>query len=139
MVKVSEVVPFSGMLAAPKALVIVGGVATVKLAEAVLPVPPLVEVTAAGGVGVLPDAAPVTVTLNWHWLLTAMVPPVRAMLVGAVVVAFRRKRWRKHSATVSPVGSVSVNATPVSATALAAGLVMVNVSDVVAFRAIVED
>ena len=33
------------MLAAPNALVIVGGVATVKLAEAVLPVPPLVEVT----------------------------------------------------------------------------------------------
>jgi len=45
MVNVSEVVPFSGMLAAPNALVIEGGVATVKLAEAVLPVPPLVEVT----------------------------------------------------------------------------------------------
>src|SRR6185369_4921071 len=44
-VKVSEVVPFSGMLAAPNTLVIEGGVATVKLAEAVLPVPPLVEVT----------------------------------------------------------------------------------------------
>ena len=40
-----RVVPFSGMLAAPKAFVIVGGVATVRLAEAVLPVPPLVEVT----------------------------------------------------------------------------------------------
>ena len=45
MVKVSDVVPFSGMLAAPKAFVIDGGVTTVKLAEAVLPVPPLVEVT----------------------------------------------------------------------------------------------
>ena len=45
MVNVSDVVPFSGMLAAPKAFVIVGGVATVRLAEAVLPVPPLVEVT----------------------------------------------------------------------------------------------
>jgi hypothetical protein len=45
MVNVSEVVPFNGMLAAPKALVIDGGVATVKLAEAELPVPPLVEVT----------------------------------------------------------------------------------------------
>ena len=42
------------MLAAPKALVIDGGVATVKLAEAVLPVPPLVELTVAAGVGVLP-------------------------------------------------------------------------------------
>jgi len=45
MVNVSDVVPFSGMLAAPNAFVIVGGVATVRLAEAVLPVPPLVEVT----------------------------------------------------------------------------------------------
>jgi hypothetical protein len=38
-------------------------------------------------------------------------------------------------ATVRPVGSVSVKATPVSATALAAGFVMVKVSEVVAFRA----
>ena len=35
--KVSAVVPFSGMQAAPNALAIVGGVATVKVAEAVLP------------------------------------------------------------------------------------------------------
>jgi len=46
MLKVSEVVPFSGMLAAPNALLIDGGEATVRLAVAVLPVPPLVEVTA---------------------------------------------------------------------------------------------
>src|SRR5205823_1997039 len=38
-------------------------------------------------------------------------------------------------ATVSPVGSVSVNATPVRATVLAAGLVMVNCSEVVVLRA----
>ena len=38
-------------------------------------------------------------------------------------------------ATVSPVGNVSVNATPLRATALAAGFVMVNVSEVVAFKA----
>jgi hypothetical protein len=46
MVNVSEVVPFSGIVAAPNALVIVGGEATVKLAVAVFPVPPLVEETA---------------------------------------------------------------------------------------------
>ena len=45
MVKLNEVDPFNGMLAAPKDLVIVGGVATVRFADAVLPVPPLVEVT----------------------------------------------------------------------------------------------
>ena len=45
-VKVSEVVPFSAMLEAPKALVMAGGVAkeTVTLALAVFPVPPSVEV-----------------------------------------------------------------------------------------------
>jgi hypothetical protein len=45
MVNVSEVVPFSGMVAAPKTFVIEGGVATVKFAVAALPVPPLVELT----------------------------------------------------------------------------------------------
>ena len=42
---VNEVLAFNRMLAAPKAFVMAGGVATVKLAEAVLPVPPLVDVT----------------------------------------------------------------------------------------------
>src|SRR5215831_4831467 len=45
MLNVSEVVPFNGICDTPKALVIVGGLATVRLALAVLPVPPLVEVT----------------------------------------------------------------------------------------------
>ena len=57
-----------------------------------------------------------------------------------------RSRGRQRStanrgralATVSPVGSVSVNATPVSGIMFAAGLVMVKVSEVVAFSAIVE-
>ena len=45
MVKVSDVVPPMVICAAPKAFVIVGGLATVRFADAVLPVPPLVEVT----------------------------------------------------------------------------------------------
>ena len=44
--KVKEVVPFSGIVAAPNVLVIVGGLTTVKFAVAVFPVPPLVELTA---------------------------------------------------------------------------------------------
>jgi hypothetical protein len=44
-VKLSNVEPFSGMLAAPKDLVRVGGATTVIEAFDVLPVPPLVEVT----------------------------------------------------------------------------------------------
>jgi len=45
MVMVREVTPFSGMLAAPNAFWMVTGEATLKLAVAVLPVPPLVDVT----------------------------------------------------------------------------------------------
>ncbi len=137
-VKVSDVVPFNGMLAAPNALVIDGGAATVKLAEAVLPVPPLVEVTFPVVLVNCPDAAPVTVTLNWHWPFTAMVAPVKAIPVGAVVVSVPPQTVAEAFATVNPVGSVSVKATPVSGSTFAAGLVMVNVSEVVAFNAIVE-
>jgi len=46
-VNVKLVEPFSGMLAAPNALAMAGGAATAKVAEAVLPAPPLVDVTAA--------------------------------------------------------------------------------------------
>src|SRR6476646_5881398 len=135
MLKVSDVVPFSGITAAPKALVMVGGVATLKFAEAVFPVPPLVEVTLPVVLVNWPAAAPVTVTENWHWLLAAIVAPLRAMPVGAVVVRVPPQTVAEAFATVRPVGSVSVNATPVRETAFAAGLVIVNVSDAVAFRA----
>jgi len=43
-VKVSDVEPFSGTLAAPNALMITGAPTTVMLAFEVLPVPPSVEV-----------------------------------------------------------------------------------------------
>jgi hypothetical protein len=45
-VKLKLVLPFRGMLAAPKLLVMLGGVPTVRLAVAVLPVPPLFDDTA---------------------------------------------------------------------------------------------
>ena len=137
MLKVSDVVPFNGICAAPNNLVIVGGEATVKLALAVLPVPPFVEVTLPVVLVYRPEAAPVTVTLNWHWLFTAIVAPVSAMPVGLVVVNVPPQTVADALATVSPVGNVSVNATPVKATVLAAGLVMVKVNDVVAFSAMV--
>ena len=119
-------------------MVMLGGLATVRLAVAVFPVPPLVELTAPVVFVYWPDAAPVTVTLNWHWPFTAIVAPVRAIPVGAVVVSVPPHTVDVPLATVNPVGNVSVNATPASATVLAAGLVMVKVSDVVAFSAIVE-
>ena len=64
-----------------------------------------------------------------------MVAPVKAIPVGAVVVSVPPQIVAEALATVRPVGRVSVNATPVRATVFAAGLVMVNVSEVVAFRA----
>jgi len=64
-----------------------------------------------------------------------MVAPERAIPVGAVVVRVPPQTVAVTFATVRPVGSVSVNATPVRDTVLAAGLVIVNVSEVVAFSA----
>src|SRR5258708_24438828 len=86
----------------------------------------------------MPDAAPVTVTLNTHWLFTAIVAPVRVIPVGFVVVRVPPHTVADALATVSPVGSVSLKATPVKATVFAAGLVMVNCNEVVAFRLMVE-
>lgn len=137
-VNVRLVDPLSGIVAAPKALVMVGGVATLRFAEAVLPVPPLVEVTLPLVLVYCPAAAPITVTLNWHWLLVLMFAPDNAMPVGLVVVNVPPHTGAVPLATVRPAGNVSLNATPASATALAAGLVMVNVRDVVALRAIDE-
>jgi len=67
-----------------------------------------------------------------------MVAPDRAIPVGAVVVTVPPQTDADALATVSPVGRVSVNATPVSGSTLAEGFVIVKVSDVVAFVAIVE-
>jgi hypothetical protein len=114
MVKVSEVTPFKGMVSAPNSLLIDGGEATVKLAEAVLPVPPLVEVTFPVVFVYWPEAVPVTVTLNWHWLFTAIVAPVNVIPVGDVVVSVPPQTVAVALATVRPVGRVSVKATPVS-------------------------
>src|SRR6202045_3774575 len=137
MVKLSEVVPFSGICAAPKDLVIVGAAATVRFAEAVLPVSPLVEATFPVVLVNCPEAAPAPVTLTWLWLFVAIVAPVRVIPVGAVVVRAPPQTVAEAFATVNPVGNVSLKATPVKATVFAAGLVMVNCKEVVALRAIV--
>jgi len=69
--------------------------------------------------------------------LVAIVAPVSAMPVGAVVVSVPPHTVADAFATVKPVGNVSVNATPVNASTFAAGLVIVKVNEVVAFSAIV--
>src|SRR5689334_13422978 len=68
----------------------------------------------------------------------AIVAPDRAIPVGAVVVSVPPQTVAEALATVRPVGKVSLKATPAWATALAAGLVMVKVNEVVAFKPIAE-
>jgi len=139
MVKLSEVLPFRRMVAAPKDLVMVGGVATLRFAVAVLPVPPLVELTLPVVLVKFPEAVPVTFTVRMQLLPVAMVPPVSEILpepATAVAVPPQVLVRPFGVATTSPAGKVSVNATPFSATVLPAGLVMVKVRDVVPFSGI---
>ncbi len=81
MLKVSEVLPFSGIVAAPNVLTMDGGLATVRVADVVLPVPPLVEVTAPVVFVYEPEAVPCTLTTTVQEVFTAILPPVRLMLV----------------------------------------------------------
>jgi hypothetical protein len=114
MVKVRDVVALKAMLVGLNALAMDGGATTAKLAVAVLPVPPSFEVTAPVVLVNDPAVAPVTVTLNWHWPLDAIVAPDSEIPVGAVVVSVPPHTVDVLLATVSPVGSVSVKPTPVS-------------------------
>ena len=80
MVKVSEVEPFSAMLAAPNDL---GDrrrrATTIMLAEAVPPVPPSVDVTLPVVLFCVPAAMPVTFTAKVQEVEAARVAPVRLM------------------------------------------------------------
>jgi hypothetical protein len=140
-VKVSDVVPFSGIDAAPNDLVMLGGARTLRLAVAVLPVPPLVEVTALVVFVKSPEAVPVTLTEKVQELFTAR---AAALSVTELEPAADAMVPPPHDpvkpfgvATSIPAGNVSVKATPESALALAAGLVIVKVSEVVPLRAMV--
>jgi hypothetical protein len=134
--KLSEVEPFTATLAAPKDFAMTGGLATVRFALAVLPVPPFVELTAPVVLVRLPDAVPVTFTTTVQVLFTATVPPVSDTLPEpAVAVTVPPHEFVRPLGvvTTSPAGSESVNATPVSATVFAGGFVTESVSEVVPF------
>ena len=79
---------------------------------------------------------PVTVVEKVHDPLAAMVAPVRVTLVEEAVIVPPPQVPITPLAD-SPAGSVSVNATPLSATVVF-GFVIVNDSDVVPFNAIVD-
>ncbi len=115
MVKLSEVEPFSGMLAAPKALTMVGGATTVMDALAVLPVPPLVDVTWTL-LFFTPAVVPWTFTETVQLALGANVAPLKATEEDpATAVAVPLHVLVTFGvATTSPAGRLSVNATPLS-------------------------
>ena len=139
MLKVSDVVPFNGMLAAPNALVIVGGLATVRTAVAVLPVPPFVDETLLVVLTLVPDEMAVTLTVTVQLLLTAMVPADNVTLPEPAVAVTEPPQALVNAfgvATTSPAGRLSVNAMPLSATLLL-GLVIVRVRLVVPFKGMV--
>src|SRR5438067_1986805 len=105
---------------------------TVKLATAALPAPPLVEVTVPVVLSRTPAAVAVTLTANRQEPPAGSVPPVRLMLPDPAVAAGVLPHEPVSPlgvATTRPSGSVSVNATPVSAVEF--GLVMVKLRVVV--------
>ena len=114
MVKVRLVEPFSGMLAAPKALIMTGGATTVIEAFEVLPVPPSVEVTCTL-LFFTPAVVPCTLTETVQLALAANVPAERLMLPDpAVAVAVPPQVLFKALgvATTNPAGKLSVKAIP---------------------------
>ncbi len=134
-VKLSDVVPFNGIVSAPNTLLILGGEATVRVAVAVLPVPPFVEVTAPVVLVNTPDVVPVMVTLNTQVPLAATVAPVK-LITFALMESVPPQTVDVVLAAVKPVGKGSVNATPVKAT-VGEAFVIVNVRLLVPLRTIV--
>lgn len=137
-VKLKLADPFSGMLAALKASLIVGGAATVRLAEAVFPFPPLLEPMVTL-LFFAPAVVPVRFKLNVQDAPAASVPPERLTAdepVAAAAVPVQVVVKALGVATTRPVGKLSLNPTPVSDTVFAAGLVIVKASEVVPFTAI---
>ena len=118
-VNVNEVVPFSGIAAAPKVFAIDGGATTFTLAEAVPPVPPSVEVTAPVVLFLTLAAVPVTFTENVQEVEAAKLPPLRLITPVACVAVIVPPPQVPVSPfgveITSPAGKVSVNPVPVRA------------------------
>src|SRR5258708_70850 len=118
MVKLSVVVPCSGMVAAPNALLRTAGEVTVSEALDVLPVPPSVEVTVTL-LFFTPAVVLVISTETVHEAFAASVPPDKLTDVAfatAVVVPPQVLFAFGGLARINPAGRISVNAIPVRST-----------------------
>jgi len=139
MVKLRLVEPFSGIVAAPNALMITGAPTTVMDAFEVLPVPASVELIVTE-LFFMPAEVPCTLTETVQEALLARVPAERLTEVApavAVAVPPHVLLMPLGVATTKPAGRLSVNANPVS-DKLAFGLEMLKVSDVVPFNGMVD-
>jgi hypothetical protein len=139
-VKLSDVVPLNGIEPVPNALEMEGGATTVRLSDAVLPVPVSVELTAPDVLFLTPAVVPVTLTAKVQDALALIVPPDKVTVpLPAVAVADPPHPLLKPFGleTTNPDGRLSVNPTPVKEAAF--GFVIVNVKLVVPFSGIVDD
>lgn len=131
------VVPFSGIEAAPKALVIAGGLITVRVAEDVLcaPVPAAVELMVTLLFSV-PSVVPVTLTVMVHELAASALLEKLTLPEPAVAVTVPPQLLVTPGvdATCNPAGNVSVK---LPSTATTFGLVMAKLSVVVPFTGMV--
>jgi hypothetical protein len=113
---VKDVVPFSGIAAAPNAFASEGGATTAIFAEAVPPGPPSVELTALVVLFCAPAKTPVTFILKLHELLDPSVAPAKLIkLVPCVpvIVPLPHIPLRPFGVEITnPAGRVSVNPTP---------------------------
>jgi len=130
-VRVRVEVPPTGMPAGENVFVIVGPAMAVKVADAVVPVVfGLVEVTVPVVLFRAPALVALTLTETEQLLLIGIDPPLR--LIEVAFAAGEKVPPQVFAApgvlaTCNPDGKVSLTATPVRATVLAAGLVMVRV------------
>jgi hypothetical protein len=134
MVNVRLVVPFRGIEAAPKALVIDGGLMTVMDAEAVLFCDPAsVELIGPLTLFLTPSGEPVIFTMIVHAPGLTVAPDRLTVVAPAAAVKVPPQLLTTPgvAATLSPVGNVSLKATPLMATVFGEGLLTVNVSVVV--------
>jgi hypothetical protein len=137
-VKLSAVDAPRAIVDAPNAFVMAGGLATIRFADAVLPVPPLVELTVPVIFVYCPRAVAVTFTMTVQDVLGGVIfPPARLMPVDPANAATEPLQVFAIPfgvATTSPVGSVSVKESPESPAMFAVGFDTLSVSVVTPFN-----
>src|SRR5215471_21432269 len=116
MVKVSAETALGVIVEGLNALAIEGGACTCTVAVAVPSVPPSFELTLPVVLVLEPAVVPVTLTLNVHELLAAMVPPDRLItfvFCAAVIVPAPQEPLKPLGvAMISPAGNVSLKPMP---------------------------